>query len=425
MKKYNPLQELDTSPDSEFIRAVDFVVAQPIQGHLLKPVSLGYTPFVFRLCCDTGIETVSTNYLVIEKVMSLHLNRMDRDGINSHNVTPEQLKQIPVQLNDPIAVIQSQTKANGLVVLTELYETDKFSNRQNPMIVAIHLKNNRNKTQHMKITSVHGRSNEFIVDNLSSNLLIYLNREKCRNLMISHFTPERLRNLHKDNNRNERLKVIAEMCDLEMHKGRFQLKTTAPIAEGNFLLQTKNDHLYETDNNAKIKTMQEEMHKDRSLNTGVTTMEARCYFKENGHLSADNHNATPTHTQAAKCTIPKPTGYKTEEDLRQFRLAICKQALTQIEPTDIQQWQRLYNHAKATLTTEQKQHLSVAERYLYKSLNDSNATEQYRAFCITNFYRNTSNEILHGTINIPNPYALDKSITQKPTVKQDKGIDLA
>ena len=379
MKKLDPLQELDTSPDSEFIRAVDFVVAQPIQGHLLKPVSLGYTPFVFRLCCDTGIETVSTNYLVIEKVMSLHLNRMDRDGINSHNVTPEQLKQIPVQLNDPIAVIQSQTKANGLVVLTELYETDKFSNRQNPMIVAIHLKNNRNKTQHMKITSVHGRSNEFIVDNLSSNLLIYLNREKCRNLMISHFTPERLRNLHKDNNRNERLKVIAEMCDLEMHKGRFQLKTTALIAEGNFLLQTKNDHLYETDNNAKIKTMQEEMHKGCYQLKTTATVAEREFSLQTDNDHADN-TAPSLQKQAAKRTILTPTGYKTEEDLRLFRLDMVK---------------RHFQYQLSTLSESEQQNILAYEKgasEIWKRLPD----EKTRNALATNFYTNATRSIENG-----------------------------
>ena len=372
---------------------MDFVVQEKIpDNYVRRPVLLGVTPLVLQLC-EIDICNVRTSYGAIEKEISAFISRSNDDERykNIHNMNPEDLKQIPVQICNPIAIIQSQTvasvdtkKANGLIILTELVEINKKTKQPMPTIAAIHLSyNKKHKEMELSIRSTYGKSNEFIVDNLSSNLLMYLNREKCRKLLQNHFTPSVIRNLYSDNNRQKRLQIIREMCETEIHKDR------------------------------------------SSLNTGVTAMEARCYIKENSHLYETNHNAKQSGLQDKKRTVPTPTGYKTEEDLRQFRLAVCKQALTQIEQTDIQQWQCLYNHAKETLTTEQKQHLSVAERYLHKSLNDSNATEQYQAFCITNFYRSTINEILDGTINIPNPYALDKSITQKPTVKQDKGIDLA
>ncbi|MBQ9258412.1 MAG: hypothetical protein IJ187_00985 [Neisseriaceae bacterium] len=294
MKHFDPLQELDTSPDSEFVRAVNFVAAQPVDNKLaFEQVILGYTPLVLRLC-DIGVGKMRIDYATIEKVIAEYLGRPKRDGFNTHNLTPEQLKQIPTQICNPIAIIQSQTRLNSVVVLTELFETKIKTGKTESTIVAVHFRNRKNDTW-LKIQSIHGRTDEFLVDNLSGNLLLYLNREKCRQLMINHFTPERLRNLHKENHRNERLQIIAEMCGLEMHKGRYQMKTFASIAGGNDLLQTENDHLYGSNNTQKPNILQ-----------------------------AVKQKISPK----PKRTIPTPTGYKTEEDLKAFREETQKRPLT-------------------------------------------------------------------------------------------------
>ncbi|MBQ9725200.1 MAG: hypothetical protein IJV56_07680, partial [Neisseriaceae bacterium] len=257
MKKYNPLQELDTSPDSEFIRAVDFVVQEKIPAtHIRKTVYMGVTPLVLRLCdSDIGIIKARTTYGVIEKVISEFINRPNdnRRYKRIHNIDPEDLKKIPALICDPVAVIQSQTvadyssenkkqdKPNGFVILIELTETKK-SSRQNwlaPSLVAIHYSyNKKHKEMDLNITSAYGKPMGFWIDNLSSNLLMYLNREKCRQFIKTFLTPEVRRRLNSKED-SEKIRIISEMCYTEIHK-------------------------------------------DRSLNTAECSVQGRFYFKESG-----------------------------------------------------------------------------------------------------------------------------------------------
>ena len=299
MKKFDPLQELDTSPDSEFVKAVDFVVSTPVtDDNMFDEVVLGNTPLVFRLCDERiRLGEIKTDLVTLEKVMAFYLGRENRlpDDTHPHNITDDLLKQIPAQLNDPIAIIQSQTKVYGRIVLTELFEIDKHTGRKNPIILPIHLKN---KGRELKLASVYGKSNEFVVDNLSSSLLMYLNREKCRNLV--HYLNKNLK--HWDKNRPEKMDIIAEICGMEKHKGRYQLKTTASIAAGH-LHQTENDHLLGVNGTQKSTLMQ-----------------------------AIKEKISP---KQPKRSIPTPTGYKTEEDFQQFKAKITlTRPLTQDEAFD-------------------------------------------------------------------------------------------
>ncbi|MBP3222141.1 MAG: hypothetical protein J6M43_08925 [Neisseriaceae bacterium] len=313
MKNINPLQELDTSPDSEFAKAVDFVVSTPVADEIMfDEVVLGYTPLVFRMIDDKiPLKPMETDLITIEKVMAFNLGReerIDKSDRTPHNIDPETLKQFPAQLIDPIAIIKSQTKINGYVVLTELFEKEhnKYNNvQQRPIVVAIHLKwkndnkNQRKRYKHLKITTGNGRKVGFIINNLTSNLLMYLNREKCRHLFLNYLiTPSARRQLNKDNQKddNERMQIIAELCGLEMHKGRYQLKTTATFAAREISHQTENDHLYDANNTQKPTIMQ-----------------------------AIKQKISP---KQAKRSIPMPTGYKTEEDLQQFYQEIMQKPLT-------------------------------------------------------------------------------------------------
>ena len=66
-------------------------------------------------------------------------------------------------------------------------------------------------------------------------------------------------------------------------------------------------------------------------------MQVRCDIKESGHLFEKDNTPKPTLMQAIKekispkqpkRTIPTPTGYKTEEDLKAFREETQKRPLT-------------------------------------------------------------------------------------------------
>ena len=303
MKKFDPLQELDTSPDSEFVKAIEFVLKERIPAtHIRKSVYIGATPLVLQLC-DIQSLKMRTTYGAIEKVISEFINRPNDDKRykNIHNINPEDLKKLPALICDPIAVIQSQTvgkdpngidqkgknKPNGYVLLIELTETKKspIKDWSAPSLVAIHLNfNGKSKEWDLNITSAYGKPMGFWIENLSSNLLMYLNRPKCRQFMKTFLTPQERRRYNSKED-NERIKIINEMCSTEIHK-------------------------------------------DRSLNTAKSSMQGRCYFKESGHLYDANNTQKPTIMQAIKQkispkqpkrTIPMPIGYKTEEDLRQFR----------------------------------------------------------------------------------------------------------
>lgn len=307
MKHFDPLQELDTSPDSEFIKAIEFVVQEKIPAtYILESVPLGVTPLVLQLC-DIELVNMRTTYGTIEKVISEFINRPNDDKRYQriHNINPEDLKKLPIFLCNPIAVIQSQTvaknpydkdnkhnKPNGLVILVELTETKKSQHKDwlAPSIVAVHYNYQK---RNLNITSVYGKPMGFWIENLSSNLLMYLNRPKCRQFLNTFLTPEVRRKLNSKED-GERIQIIREICDTEIHK-------------------------------------------DRSLNTRKTSVEARSYIKESGHLYDANDTPKPNILQAVKQkilpkqpkrTIPTPTGYKTEEDLKAFREETQKRSLT-------------------------------------------------------------------------------------------------
>ena len=312
MKKFDPLQELDTSPDSEFVKAIEFVLKERIPySYIQKPVHMGITPLVLQLC-DIQPLKMRTTYGAIEKVISEFINRPNDDKRykNIHNINPEDLKKLPALICDPIAVIQSQTvaknpnsidqkgtnKPNGYVLLIELTETKKspIKDWSAPSLVAIHLNFNRkSKEWDLNITSAYGKPMGFWIENLSSNLLMYLNRPKCRQFMKTFLTPQERRRYNSKED-NERIKIINEMCNTEIHK-------------------------------------------DRSLNTAKSSMQVRCDIKESGHLYDANSTPKPNILQAVKQkilpnqpkrTIPTPTGYKTEEDLKAFREETQKRSLT-------------------------------------------------------------------------------------------------
>ncbi|TCH94333.1 LPD38 domain-containing protein [Pasteurella multocida] len=156
---------LNEDPSSNFARAVDMVA---IGDRVARYINVGSTPEVLKILGvpDTQIDIHSS---VLHKVMK-----------SKHNVTPETLKQLPSQINNPVAVMKSSTRDNSYVVLTELIEQE--GNRDKPVIAALHLKKTNQGIELINITSVYGRSESQIQNGLRNDLL-YLNRTKGRHLM--------------------------------------------------------------------------------------------------------------------------------------------------------------------------------------------------------------------------------------------------
>ena len=98
---------LNESANSDFAKAVDEVA----QGHPLSQyVKVGTTPEVLKMLGLPDVR-VTISGEVLHKVMQ-----------GKHNVTATTLKQLPSQINNPVAVMRSETQPNGYVVLTELIE---------------------------------------------------------------------------------------------------------------------------------------------------------------------------------------------------------------------------------------------------------------------------------------------------------------
>ncbi|HHE3605694.1 TPA: LPD38 domain-containing protein [Pasteurella multocida] len=156
---------LNEDPSSNFARAVDMVASG---DRVARYINVGSTPEVLKILGvpDTQIDIHSS---VLHKVMK-----------SKHNVTSETLKQLPSQINNPVAVMKSSTRDNSYVVLTELIEQE--GNRDKPVIAALHLKKTNQGIELINITSVYGRSESQIQNGLRNDLL-YLNRTKGRHLM--------------------------------------------------------------------------------------------------------------------------------------------------------------------------------------------------------------------------------------------------
>lgn len=151
---------LNENADSAFARAVDSVAGG---ATLAKYINVGTTPDVLQMLGLPDVR-VTISGEVLNKVMN-----------GKHNVMPETLKQLPKQINDPVAVMKSETQPNAYVVLTEL--TERENGRDKPVIAALHLKRSKQGLELINIASVYGRSNSQIQRGLENDLL-YWNKTK-------------------------------------------------------------------------------------------------------------------------------------------------------------------------------------------------------------------------------------------------------
>ncbi|QLB20058.1 hypothetical protein A6B43_08680 [Vespertiliibacter pulmonis] len=107
--------------------------------------------------------------------VTIHGSTFKKVMQDKHNVTAETLKQLPSQINDPVAVMKSITHDKSYIVLTELVEQENGWNK--PIIAALHLKQDKNGLELVNIASVYGRSKSQIQKGLNDDLL-YWNDKK-------------------------------------------------------------------------------------------------------------------------------------------------------------------------------------------------------------------------------------------------------
>lgn len=178
-ERYSTTPSPDEAEDSAFARAVDDVVAGKVSAGY---ISLGTTPEVLKLIgVPDGKVRISGG--TIEKAMAGYLNRNNSHDGNRHAIRPEDMKQLPAHLNDPIAVFKSATRADSFVVLTELMERE--NGRDKPVIAALHLQKGKRGLNLVDIASVYGRSDGQLVRAFDTDLL-YLDKQKGRQFLTTH-----------------------------------------------------------------------------------------------------------------------------------------------------------------------------------------------------------------------------------------------
>lgn len=156
---------LNESANSDFAKAVDDVANGKFSSQI---IDVGTTPSVLKMLGLPDVNVVISG-AVLKKVM-----------LGKHNITPDTLKQLPKQINDPVAVMKSSTQQNGYVVLTELMESVNGINK--PVVSALHLKQTSQGIELINIASVYGRNNSQIQRGLENDLL-YWNKKKGANFL--------------------------------------------------------------------------------------------------------------------------------------------------------------------------------------------------------------------------------------------------
>ncbi len=213
---------LNEDADSDFARAVDDVVAGKVAAGY---IDLGATPDVLKLLgVPDGKVRISGG--TIEKAMADYLNRQNTYDKNRHAIKPEDMKWLPANLNDPVAVFSSTTKADSFVVLTEILERE--NGRDKPVIAALHLDKGKYGLDLVNIASVYGRSDQQLVRAFDTDLL-YLNKQKGRQFLKTHPLQ-----LHWDITSDADLlkRNIKTNEDLAQDSGSLKFSRGNPLADG-------------------------------------------------------------------------------------------------------------------------------------------------------------------------------------------------
>jgi hypothetical protein len=138
-------------------------IDESLKGKLNQPTKVADTPeILIRLGAKQLPIMISPR--VIEKSL-----------ISKHDLTPELLKDLPVELHDPIMVFDSATVPNSFVIMTELRSPT------GNIVAAIHL--NEHEQNHIvnRIGSVYGKDRDgAFIDWIKKGLLRYINKNKSQ-----------------------------------------------------------------------------------------------------------------------------------------------------------------------------------------------------------------------------------------------------
>lgn len=161
---------LNESTNSDFAKAVDDVFGSTNTRVKAESIYLGTTP---KALIESGLDDLP---------MFMNKQKLVKIKHEHPEMTADLLKQIPQQINNPVAVFKNTKDGapnNSYVVLTELQGTNG-----NPVISAIHANKTERGLEFHRIASVYGRneSSNYLTNMVKYSEVRFVDKQKARRI---------------------------------------------------------------------------------------------------------------------------------------------------------------------------------------------------------------------------------------------------
>lgn len=161
---------LNESANSDFAKAVEDVFGSTNTKVKAESIYLGTTP---KALIESGLDDLP---------MFMNKQKLAKIKHEHPEMTADLLKQIPQQINNPVAVFKNTKEGspnNSYVVLTELQGTNG-----NPVISAIHANKTERGLEFHRIASVYGRneSSDYLTNMVKHSEVRFVDKQKARSI---------------------------------------------------------------------------------------------------------------------------------------------------------------------------------------------------------------------------------------------------
>lgn len=161
---------LNESANSDFAKAVEDVFGSTNTKLKAESIYLGTTP---KALIESGLDDLP---------MFMNKQKLVKIKHEHPEMTADLLKQIPQQINNPVAVFKNTKEGspnNSYVVLTELQGTNG-----NPVISAIHANKTERGLEFHRIASVYGRneSSNYLTNMVKHSEVRFVDKQKARRI---------------------------------------------------------------------------------------------------------------------------------------------------------------------------------------------------------------------------------------------------
>ena len=203
------LFNVDENVAGKFSKQVDTWLSGSMKAD--EYFKLGETPVVLQ---EIGADNqpLVMSYSVMGRITGL-----------KHNISIDEIKNIPQAVNDPIMVFKSATVDNAFVVLTELKDKS-----ENDVVVAIHMNKKQKHVFINRISSIYGKENVsyFVKKQFEAGNVKYMDKIKSQNWSQSRgLQLPKLADTNPDNNIILYKDDIVNSYSMQKSKKLFRLKS--------------------------------------------------------------------------------------------------------------------------------------------------------------------------------------------------------